>query len=287
MSNLSRKKSATKAALNVANRAVAFDQAGQYEQAISSYTKAAEYLLKAADHESRKTETAELYSQATQYIQRAEQLKQQIKPPAPAPPLPQPTHPTPPSITPVFPPASFAAPPPTHTDGVASVATNCPATATVFTLPYEETVAVVAPSEENIYPSLAPVAVEAPVAVGVEELPRLNGWIRQLTMKSPRLWKKRYVTLAEGVLKYYKGEGGFPKGTIHLKGVRMKVLSEGSFKQQRKLKSMVDRFVVGAPSGLQLVTLDGLEILTLKPEYREQREMWTQAISNSIRILNP
>ena len=42
---------------------------------------------------------------------------------------------------------------------------------------------------------------------------------------------------------YQSPPGCNVQGTIHLKGLRMNVLSDGSFKQQRKLKTMVDRFV--------------------------------------------
>lgn len=274
--NKGRRDSATTAARNVAKHAVAYDQEGKHELAIETYSQAAQYLLKAASLEPRKSEKGAYFAQATQYIQRAETLKR---------------------MRPAAPPESAASAP-------ALPMPSGPATATAFTLPYTDSGVVasvtalpddcveVSPTGEHLYPDLdvptvSAEMIESPAATAVEELPKLNGWVRQLTIKKPRMWKDRYVMLADGQLKYFKGEGGFPKGTVNLKGLRVvKLGASSNGKKISRAKSMM-KIVMGLKSdlGFQILNATGLEILTLQTKYAEQYAAWTTALRDSIRIL--
>ena len=72
--------------IEIANDAVAADQAGQYEDAISKYCKAAEYLLTALKYEKNPITLKTIREKCAEYTARAETLKKGIdaaKNPAP------------------------------------------------------------------------------------------------------------------------------------------------------------------------------------------------------------
>ena len=62
--------------IEIANEAVACDHAGNYEEAISKYIKAAEYLLTATKYEKNPVTLKTLREKCMEYTQRAENLKE-------------------------------------------------------------------------------------------------------------------------------------------------------------------------------------------------------------------
>jgi len=64
--------------IEIANEAVAADNAGHYEDAINKYCKAAEYLLTATKYEKNPVTLKTIREKCLEYTQRAESLKDQL-----------------------------------------------------------------------------------------------------------------------------------------------------------------------------------------------------------------
>ena len=67
--------------IEIANEAVAADQAERYDEAITKYCKAAEYLLTALKYEKNPVTLKTIREKCLEYTQRAEHLKESINGP--------------------------------------------------------------------------------------------------------------------------------------------------------------------------------------------------------------
>jgi len=64
--------------IEIANKAVSYDQEGQYEQAIQTYMQAVEHLMTAAKYEKNPITKKSMQEKCNEYVSRAESLKTQL-----------------------------------------------------------------------------------------------------------------------------------------------------------------------------------------------------------------